>query len=126
MIYDSTWRKDVAHNKSGKVGREKAGKRRNCLNLKDEASDKIKWYDFRKDVEEWSLVVEEELEELLLTENCQDKNSVTLIFTITRTKSAGKSNTLDTGTRLLGNAAFVRIYIRFSKDFPKISRKCVG
>ena len=90
LIHDSTWRKGVVQSKSGNVGRAKAGNHRNCLNLKDEASDKIKWYDFGKDIEEWLPVFEEEVEELMLTVNCQDKNSVTLIFTITHTH--GKEN----------------------------------
>ena len=85
LIDYGTWTKGVVHSKSGKDGRGKAGRHRNCLSVKDEASDKIKWYDFGKDIEEWSLV-EEEVEQLLLTINCQDKKSLTLIFIIARTR----------------------------------------
>ena len=53
LIHNCTWRKSVLHSKSDKVARAKAGKHRNCLNVIDEASDKIKWYDFGKDIEEW-------------------------------------------------------------------------
>ena len=52
--------------------------------------------------------VDKEVEELLTTINCQDKNSCALIFIITRTH------------RLLDNAAFVRIHIRFFKHFLQI------
>ena len=48
LIDDGTWRKGVVHSKFGNVGRAKAGRHRNCLNVKDKASDKIKWYDFEK------------------------------------------------------------------------------
>ena len=50
---------------------------------------------------------------------------ITLIFIITHTqkrKSPDKLKTLDIGSRLLNNAAFVRIYMveRFSKDFSEV------
>ena len=68
-------KKGIVHSRAGKVDRTKAGRHRNCLNVKDEAFGEVKWYDFGKHIEEWSPVVEE-IEELLLTINCQDKNSV--------------------------------------------------
>ena len=54
--------------------------------------------------------VEEEVKELLITTICQDKNSYTLNFVITRTHTY----------RLLDNAAFVRIHVKFFKHFLQI------
>ena len=50
LIEDSAWRKGIVHSKYDKVGRAKAGRHRNCLNVKDQESDKIEWYDFGKDI----------------------------------------------------------------------------
>ena len=42
LIDESTWEKGNVHSRAGKVGRAKADRHRNCLNVKDEASGEIK------------------------------------------------------------------------------------
>ena len=51
------WRKGVVHSKAGKA----TGKYRNCLNVENKETGEIKWYDFERDISEWSPVAEEVL-----------------------------------------------------------------